>query len=141
MNAASLSPEARRWLRFAHEDLAAAEALLDRVDVAPRQACWLAQQVAEKALKALKAVLVFLELDFPWTHNLDVLRNLIPEGWKVKEQHPELGELSGWAVQARYPGDWPDADQTDARSAVEQARAVWASVSADFAQRGVTVEE
>jgi HEPN domain-containing protein len=121
MSAADPIEEARRWLRFAHEDLRAAETLLQGSDSIPRHVCWLAQQAAEKALKA---VLVFLQIDFPKTHDLDALRNLIPDGWQLKPDHPDLASLAEWAVEARYPGDWPEAVERDARLAVEKARAV-----------------
>ena len=48
-----MPPEAALWwLRTAIGDLAAARALLAVTAVAPRQAAYLAQQAAEKALKA-----------------------------------------------------------------------------------------
>ena len=65
--------ETARWLRYAGEDLITAETLLAQARIPPRQACWHAQQAAEKALKA---VLIFLQIDFPRTHDLNVLRNL-----------------------------------------------------------------
>ena len=111
MNRTEPSEEARRWLRYAREDLMAAEALRQQPNAAPRHVCWLSQQAVEKALKA---VLVFLEIDFPRSHDLDVLRNLIPEGWRVHVEHPDLADLTEWAVEARYPGDWPEATQVDA---------------------------
>lgn len=46
-----------RWLHYAMEDLTEAEAMVRRPDYAPRHACFLAQQGAEKSLKAM---LVFL---------------------------------------------------------------------------------
>ena len=98
----------------------------------PRNACWLAQQAVEKALKA---VLVYLGIEFPWRHDLDALRNLIPDGWQLKEEHPRLGNLTAWAIAARYPGGWPDATGTDAQAAVQQARAVYSSVLRDLAER------
>ena len=67
-----------RWLRYAEEDLITAETLLRQPHVPPRQACWHAQQSAEKALKA---VLISLEIDFPRTHDLNILRNLVPDSW------------------------------------------------------------
>jgi len=94
--------EVQRWLRYAREDLTAAEALIAQEAVAPRHVCWLAQQAAEKALKA---VLVFLQIDFPRRHDLDALRNLIPMGWSLKEKHRDLALLTEWAVEARYPGE------------------------------------
>ena len=53
-----------RWLRYAEEDLITAETLLQQPHLPPRQSCWYAQQSTEKALKA---VLIFLEIDFPRT--------------------------------------------------------------------------
>jgi len=130
--------EAQRWLRYANQDLVAAEAMLGRSDMWPRHACWLAQQSAEKTLKA---VLVFLQIDFPRSHDLDALRNLVPDGWQVRQEHPDLADLSEWSVEARYPGDWPDAVEADARLAVVQARSVWESVCSDLARRGFDVED
>ncbi len=125
--------EVQRWLRYAQEDMAAAEVMLEQTAIAPRHACWLAQQAAEKALKA---VLVFLQIDFPRRHDLDALRNLVPDGWQLKDNHPDLAELTEWAVEARYPGDWPEATLENARSAVEQAKGVCASVIDDFKRYG-----
>jgi HEPN domain-containing protein len=87
--------ETRRWLSYAQEDLEAAEALVEQQTVVPRHICWLAQQAAEKALKA---VLVFLGVEFPRRHDLDALRNLIPTDWEVKQQHPDLAELHWYEV-------------------------------------------
>jgi HEPN domain-containing protein len=128
--------EALRWLRFAAEDLAAAERLLDLRDPTPRHVCWFAQQAAEKALKA---ALVLEGIEFPLRHDLDALRNLLPAGWAVKEEHPDLAELTEWAVEARYPGDWPEATLDEARRAARQARAVFDGVIEDFGRRGVKV--
>lgn len=135
MNEADRWAESRRWLSYAEEDLAAARALSD--SGAPRHVCWLAQQTAEKALKA---VLVFLQIEFPFWHDLDALRNLVPEGWSVKEAHPDLAELTQWAVQSRYPGDWPEATETDAKVALEQAGSLCQSVSKDLQQRGCAAD-
>jgi HEPN domain-containing protein len=134
MNEPDLAAEVHRWLRFAEEDLVAAETVCTEPEFVPRHACWLAQQAAEKALKA---ALVSAQVDFPFRHDLDALRNLLPDGWQVKQEQPDLAELTEWAVEARYPGDWPDATEVDARRAVEQARAVFESVRADLTRRGI----
>ena len=52
---------------------------------APRNVCWLSQQAVEKALKA---AFVLEGMDFPHIHDLDRLRNSLPEGWPVKKTHP-----------------------------------------------------
>jgi len=128
--------EAQRWLRFAREDLLVATAMLGNSDAYPRHACWLAQQAAEKTLKA---ALVFLEIEFPFSHDLDRLRDILPAGWSVKTKCPDLAELSEWATEARYPGDTLEAVEVDAQTAVRQARQVWEVISLDLKQRGLTV--
>jgi HEPN domain-containing protein len=45
-----------RWLRYAREDLLAAEAMLGQQNFWPRHACWLAQQAAAKSLKACSSI-------------------------------------------------------------------------------------
>ena len=62
MRAADRYAETDRWLRYAEEDLRTAESLLADSHAIPRHACWLAQQSVEKALKA---VLISLQIDFP----------------------------------------------------------------------------
>jgi HEPN domain-containing protein len=94
--------EVHRWLRYAREDPIGAESLVGQRTITSRHVCWLAQQAAEKALKA---VLVFLQINFPRRYDLDALRNLIPVSWPLKEEHPDLADLTEWAVEARYPGD------------------------------------
>ncbi|MHB1651508.1 MAG: HEPN domain-containing protein [Desulfitobacteriaceae bacterium] len=61
---------ALRWLEYAKNDLQAAAIILSRDDVAPRTVCFLSQQSAEKALKAL---LVLQGMEVVRTHDLDAL--------------------------------------------------------------------
>ncbi|MYC81445.1 MAG: HEPN domain-containing protein [Acidobacteria bacterium] len=127
-----LVDEARRWLRFATEDLEVAQRLLVADEVPSRHACSLAQQAAEKALKA---ALVFEGIDFPFRHDLDALRQLLPETWAVRSTHPDLAQLTEWSVEARYPGDWQEATVTDAERAVSQAGGVCNSIASEFERR------
>lgn len=113
--------EGARWLQYAREDLATATALRQEEAFVPRQVCWLAQQAAEKALKA---ALVHLQLEFPRTHDLDLLLNLMPDDWTLHDQSIDLTRLSEWAVEARYPGDWPEATVEDAEVAIRTAESV-----------------
>ena len=129
--------EALRWLRFSEEDLSVASRLMTGIPTAPRHACWLSQQAAEKALKA---ALVLDEVEFPFTHDLDALRNLLPGSWSVRDTHPDLAELTEWAMETRYPGDWPEHTDADATRAVFQARSVHESVAAEFRRRGPLAE-
>lgn len=121
--------DALLWLRYAQEDLLAAERLAEDADTVPRHPAWMAQQAAEKALKA---VLICLQIEFPFTHHLPTLRDLIPSGWKVKHVDAALERLSEYAVASRYPGDLPDISPDDARTAVREARRIVEAVEADL---------
>ena len=129
--------EALRWLRFSEEDIEVALRLLTGLPSAPRHACWLSQQAAEKALKA---ALVLEGVEFPFSHDLDALRNLLPDSWPVRATHADLAELTEWAVETRYPGDWPEPTDADAARAESEARAVRDSIAAEFRRRGALAE-
>ena len=129
--------EALRWLRFSEEDIEVALRLLTGSPSAPRHACWLSQQAAEKALKA---ALVLEGVEFPFSHDLDALRNLLPDSWPVRATHADLAELTEWAVETRYPGDWPEPTDGDATRAESEARAVRDSIAAEFRRRGALAE-
>lgn len=126
--------EAVRWLRYAAEDLKAAEVMLGQLSVEPRHICFLSQQAAEKSLKA---VLIFEQIKFPFRHDLDELRNLVPEGWVLSRCPVDLAELTEWAVEARYPTDDDDPIWEDAQRAVAQAKAVYDAARDDLQTRGL----
>lgn len=121
--------ETRKWLEYAQSDLDAARTLLAAEDHFLRQDCYLAQQSAEKALKA---ALIAQKLEFPFTHDLDRLRNLLSEQWTVKSTFPDLAELTIWAVEARYPADMPEVLERDARRAIELARDIVRLIEGDL---------
>lgn len=124
--------EARRWVSYAKSDLDAAYALLEKRDFFPRQVCFLAQHAGEKALKE---ILILLEIDFPKVHDLDRIRELIPDGWEVKEKFPQLYDLSVWAVEARYPGHTPDVTEGEAKETLQLAEKVFDAVSAELEEQ------
>lgn len=121
--------EAARWLRYAREDLVAAQDAGHDAALAPRHRCMLAQQAAEKALKA---ALIVLDVDPPRTHNLQLLADLLPADWSVHAASADLARLSLWIVESRYPGDWPDASKSDADIAASDAAVVVDAVAADI---------
>jgi len=120
-----------RWLEYAQTDLEAAANLVS-MNLSAGAVCFLAQQAAEKALKA---ALVQSGNDVPRIHNLDTLRNVLPGDWAVKQEFPDLAELTAWAIESRYPGDWPQPSRDDAHAAVELARGVVGLISAEIARR------
>jgi HEPN domain-containing protein len=124
--------ETRRWIRFAHEDLEVAGLLIEQRSV-PRAACFHAQQAAEKALKAL---LIARDTEYPRTHELFGLSLLLPDAFDPGISDEELVRLSKWAVEPRYPGDMLEATREDAEAAVEQARNVYETALKDLEAHG-----
>jgi HEPN domain-containing protein len=113
--------DAATWLRYAEEDLTAAQGMVEGRGWAPRIACFHAQQAAEKALKA---VLVGQRIPLQHTQNLALLRDLVPESLRTSRIESNLRRLSGWAIVARHPGTEPDATRSDAEEALGTARAI-----------------
>jgi HEPN domain-containing protein/predicted nucleotidyltransferase len=128
---------AREWLTYADEDARAARALLADESVAPRHACYYAQQMAEKALKA---ALTFVDIDPPKSHNLDALRNTLPPGWAVQRQFPSLDELTIWNAAGRYPGDWPEASAAEAATMIELGESILHSIRDELVARGMVAQ-
>ncbi len=73
--ASKVAAETQRWLAYARQDLTAAQALAGHTQSFPQQICFLSQQAAEKSLKA---VLIFRQIEFPFRHDLELLRTLLP---------------------------------------------------------------
>jgi HEPN domain-containing protein len=101
----------KNWLYRANEDIAVVDNLFN-TDVAfySSTICFHAQQAVEKFLKAF---LVFNNVDFPRTHDVDFLliecKKIAPEDFEV-----DLLSLSDFGVNIRYPDDFyiPDKQET-----------------------------
>ncbi len=121
MSADDLASEAARWLRYAEGDLSSARKLAQHGELPARNVCLLAQQAAEKAIKA---VLVRQAVDFPRTHDLDALVEMLRDDSGSFGEIDDMAELSQWAVESRYPGNWSEPTEDDARGALNQAAIV-----------------
>src|SRR3989304_1482303 len=90
---------AQSWLGRARSDLNLGRAALRARDVLPEDACFHAQQCAEKALKGL---LTAKGIDFPRTHVIETLLDLLKaNGLVIPENVNEEFELTQYAVQTR----------------------------------------
>jgi HEPN domain-containing protein len=114
------------WLAKAQTDLTMADlAMSVGADPMPDQACFHAQQAAEKALKAL---LVADGRMVPRTHNLIVLVDVLGEREPLSEEFVrQCGILTLYGVSARYP-DFTEPDSTEAVAAIAFAQNVVARV-------------
>jgi len=89
------------WITRAYSNLNLAEKGRGK-DVMLEDLCFNTQQAAEKALKA---VCLFKEQDFPKTHSIVRLLDIIEaSGVAISESVKSADVLTQYAVQTRYPG-------------------------------------
>jgi HEPN domain-containing protein len=106
------------WVRRARADLALAR-LTEDERIAPELLAFHAQQAAEKALKAL---LVQRQIEFPHTHAIGPLLNLCQAaGFEGVESLAGVASLTRYAVATRYPGEEEPVSRQEAREAAELA--------------------
>jgi len=92
----------QEWLRRARSNLKLAERGRRLKDVLLEDLCFNAQQAGEKALKA---VCLKRGIDFPKTHSLVRLMDILEaDGLQLPTEIKEADILTQYAVQARYPG-------------------------------------
>jgi HEPN domain-containing protein len=114
------------WIDKAEHDLIAAVELLKLGTVCPFDiVCFHAQQCAEKYIKAL---LVSRSVDFPRTHDLRALLQIVPADVVLAIDIEEVVRLTRYVIEGRYPGDWDAIDRPEADRCLAAARAVRAFV-------------
>lgn len=119
--------QARALLDAAERDLRAVEGMADPATFADEITGFHAQQAAEKALKAWLAL---RGVQYPRTHDLRRLLELLEDrGEQVREFWPLL-EYSQFAVLHRYEGLPGDTDPLDRALAIERLRALCARLEA-----------
>ena len=111
----------REWVAKAENDLKTATHVLKLEQDCPTDTvCFHAQQVVEKYPKCL---LVLEGIDFPKTHSLKTVIELLPDKLRPDLSVEEQRRLTDYATGARYPG-WPEVPLREARQAVAVARRV-----------------
>jgi HEPN domain-containing protein len=116
----------RQWLMKAEEDLNAAKSLFTHGATFLSTVCFHSQQAAEKYLKAF---LTRHQAEFPKTHDIAELLDLIsPIDVSLSESLRGTAVLTNYGVDIRYPGDFPNVTATDAQEAIQLAEEVRRSV-------------
>ena len=116
------------WLARAEEDLGVAKQLIQAESPYLHAAAFHAQQAAEKFLKAL---LVHYQREFPKTHDLAALLDILAVVDKETAQAlSSLDTLNPYAVEARYPGDYPNVEVEAASTALSLAETAKSCVRA-----------
>ena len=112
---------AQRWFRLAEEDLTAARVLLRDGSAAVRIAGFLAQQAAEKALKA---GLFAANVAVPKIHGLSQLHAIYPPAGTPDIDHDDLDILDPWVIDGGYAADLPDLGAIEADELLAAAQRV-----------------
>jgi len=92
------------WLIHSKSDLLLAK-IGDKNEILLNQLCFHAQQSAEKSLKA---VLIYFQINFEFTHNIKKLIQSLPENIIKPDFFNNLTILTDYAVSTRYPGDYEE---------------------------------
>lgn len=112
----------KQWLEKAEKDFGLANDLVLENKPYPEAICFHSQQAAEKFLKAY---LVWLQIEFPKTHDLDGLLDLICSiDNSIAESLRDITRLTDYGVDLRYPGHLPEITTEEAKAAVELAARV-----------------
>jgi len=102
------------WMRRARADLALAQ-MTRQKRIVPEILAFHAQQAVEKALKAL---LVRHQVEFPNTHSIGLLLNLVQEaGVEGIQGFANAAALTRYAVSTRYPGEDEPVTREEAKEA------------------------
>ncbi len=112
------------WLNRARSNLARARHRIPETYL--EDSCFDAQQAAEKAIKA---VMVFRDLEFPYIHDLARLIDILESaGDPIPDAVRRAGRLTRYATATRYPGLEEPVTEREHAEAVEIAEAVlhWA---------------
>jgi len=122
--------EAAEWLRYAASDLALARVPCE-APIMWETLCFHAQQAAEKALKA---VLIARAIEFPKTHSIGALLDLLPGELAAPQDVQNAASLTEYAVLSRYPGRPEPATEEEHHEALRLAGAVvgWAEQACDI---------
>ena len=108
------------WISFAKSDLAIAK--IDKTNsISFESLSFHTQQAVEKSLKAL---LIFDNIEFPRTHNVRILLDLLKSRHIIPDIVDESAVLTEYAVSSRYPGESEPIEEDEYRRAVEIAQAV-----------------
>ena len=109
----------RDWVRKAGIDFRTAEHLCQGGPDFTEGVAFHSQQAAEKYLKAF---LVWHQVEFPKTHDIETLLRI---AGRVDKKMPEVlrdaATLTPYGVDYRYPGDYPEVTESDAEKALRLA--------------------
>ena len=116
-------PLHQQWLDRARSNLERARMDKFSRHILYEDMCFDCQQSVEKALKAL---MVFKNIQFEWTHQIGVLIKTLEDNQiEVPDNIKKSASLSVYAVRTRYPGDEEPVDKDEFQEALNLADIVF----------------
>jgi HEPN domain-containing protein len=88
-------------------------------DVLYEDLCFQLQQAVEKGLKAL---LIYYGVEPEFTHNIGILLNKLEEQGAIPENIKASTDLTKYAVQTRYPGEYDEITKAEYERSYKIAR-------------------
>lgn len=114
---------ADEWLRRANSNLERARVGKVTGEILFEDLCFDCQQAAEKALKAL---LVALDIEFEKIHSIaKLLKQIETTGMIIPDEIKETSELTVYAVDTRYPGDYEPVTFSEYKQALVMAERIF----------------
>ncbi len=114
--------KALEWLKRAKSNLARGKVGKVSEDILYEDLCFDAQQAAEKAFKT---ICIINDIRFKKAHDISYLICLLENGnITVPEELQKAKILTDYAVELRYPGDYPPVDENMYKDAIAIAEVV-----------------
>jgi len=106
------------WIERAKSNLELAQTKIIR-HIYYEDLCYQSQQAAEKALKGL---LIYYGVEPEFTHNIEILLNKLKAFADIPENIKEAVQLTIYAVQTRYPGEYDEITKEEYEKSVKMAK-------------------
>jgi HEPN domain-containing protein len=94
--------------------------------------CYQAQQSVEKAFKGL---LIYYNVEPEFTHNIGILLKELEKHTEIPDKIKESMDLTNYAVQTKYPGDYEEITKKEYDEAVKIAK-----ICLDWVENKITEE-
>jgi len=106
------------WIERAKSNLELAQAKIIHY-IYFEDLCYQSQQAVEKALKGL---LIYYGVEPEFTHNIEILLNKLKVFTDIPENIKEAVQLTIYAVQTRYPGEYDEITKEEYEKSVKMAK-------------------
>ncbi|MBW1839537.1 MAG: HEPN domain-containing protein [Deltaproteobacteria bacterium] len=117
----------RDWLKRARSNLERARVGKIKDEILYEDLCFDCQQSAEKAIKAL---LISIDKEFPPTHSIARLLEIVSETkTEIPEEIQKAIDLTDYAVKTRYPGESEPVTKEEYEEALTIAETIYNWVS------------